>query len=328
MNYQALELHLEQDQVRPTFVHRQLPELAANQVSVKVAYSTINYKDALTLNPRSGVLRQYPQIPGIDAAGTVVASTSAAFAIGQKVLLTGFDFGISWPGGYAEYLTVPAAWLVPLPTLLTLAAAMWYGTAGFTAALSVQTLLQAQLPQNAPLLITGGTGGVGGWATAMLHQLGYTELTVVSRNSAAGDYLRQLGASHVISANELAAQQPKPLQKQKFAGAIDAVGGSLLAAILPQISYNGVVALSGNAGGNQLTTTTLPFILRNIQLQGIDSVAYPATKRRAIWQHLATDFQPANAALLQQNTVTFSQLPSALSHFIGTPHYGRTLVQF
>ncbi|MFD1317544.1 YhdH/YhfP family quinone oxidoreductase [Loigolactobacillus zhaoyuanensis] len=327
MKYQALELQLNDTQVTPTFVEQQLPELAADQVTVKVAYSDINYKDALTLNSRSGVLRQYPQIPGIDAAGTVVASKSTAFKVDQKVLLTGFDFGISWPGGYAEFITVPAAWLVPLPQELSLADAMWYGTAGFTAALSVRALLKYNLPLAAPILVTGATGGVGGWAMAILHQLGYYNLTAVSRNVAATDYLQTLGANNVITPAELADPRQRPLQKQKFVGVIDAVGGTLLTDILPQVSYSGIVALSGNAGGNKLAATTLPFILRGIRLQGIDSVSYPTAKRAAVWQQLATDFKPTQAQLLQQNTVEFKQLPNALATFLAEKHHGRTLVR-
>lgn len=326
MKYQALELQLNDTKVTPIFIEQQLPKLAADQVTVKVAYSDINYKDALTLNARSGVLRNYPQIPGIDAAGTVVASNSAAFKVDQKVLITGFDFGISAPGGYAEFITVPADWLVTLPEKLTPQEAMWYGTAGFTAALSVRALLKYDFSLDAPLMITGATGGVGGWATAILHQLGYRNLTAVSRNQAATDYLHQLGATMVITPDELADPRHKPLQKQKFSGVVDAVGGDLLAEILPQVSYSGIVALSGNAGGNKLATTTLPFILRGIRLQGIDSVSYPANKRDAVWQQLATDFKPANRELLQYKTIDFNQLPTTLANFLAEKHQGRTLV--
>ncbi len=326
MKYQALELQLNDTQVTPTFVEQELPQLAADQVTVKVAYSDINYKDALTLNSRSGVLRQYPQVPGVDAAGTVIASTSANFKVDQKVLLTGFDLGISWPGGYAEYITVPAKWLVALPENLSLQEAMWYGTAGFTAALSVRALLKYDFPLDAPLLVTGATGGVGGWATAFLHQLGYTDLTVVSRNPAASDYLHELGATNIVTPDELADARHKPLQKQKFVGVVDAVGGDLLAEILPQVSYSGIVALSGNAGGNKLATTTLPFILRGIRLQGIDSVSYPAAKRAAVWQQLATDFKPDNRALLHHAIIDFNELPTTLAEFLNKKHQGRTLV--
>ncbi|KRM92839.1 YhdH/YhfP family quinone oxidoreductase [Loigolactobacillus rennini] len=327
MKYRALELQLNAGKVTPTFITQEQPKLQTDQVTIKVAYSDINHKDFLALNPKSGVLRHYPQIPGIDAAGVVVASNQAHLPLGQKVLITGFDLGISWPGGYAEYITVPAKWVVKLPTNLSLAMAMQYGTAGFTAALSVQALLAQTLSKQTPLLITGATGGVGGWALAILKHLGYHHLTAVSRQAAATPYLTHLGAEQVITPDALKTIPAKPLQKQRFGGVIDAVGGDLLAAILPQVAYGGRIALSGNTGGNQLNTTTLPFILRHVQLIGIDSVYYPASQRQAVWQKLATSFKPTTTTLACTK-IDFQDLATTLPTFTTNKPTGRYLIRF
>lgn len=327
MKYRALALQLDDGKVTPTLITQEQPKLQPDQVTIKVAYSDINHKDFLALNPKSGVLKRYPQIPGIDAAGVVVASNDANLPLGQKVLVTGFDLGISWPGGYAEYITVPAKWVVKLPAELSLAQAMQYGTAGFTAALSVQALLAQPIPKQTPLLITGATGGVGGWALAILKQLGYHHLTAVSRQAAAKPYLTRLGAEEVVTPDDLKLVPVKPLQKQRFGGVIDAVGGSLLSSILPQVAYGGRITLSGNTGGNQLVTTTLPFILRHVQLIGIDSVYYPASQRQAVWQKLATTFKPETTALTSTK-INFQDLANVLPTFITNKQTGRYLIQF
>ncbi|ANK59945.1 YhdH/YhfP family quinone oxidoreductase [Loigolactobacillus backii] len=328
-DYQALELTQEADTIIPQFTTRTLQPLESGQVQIKVDYSSINFKDALTLNAKSGVLHHYPQIPGIDAAGVIVNSASTKLLPGTAVVVTGFGLGINHPGGFAEYITVPESWVVPLSNGLTTKQAMFFGTAGFTAALSILTLRQhsSMLNPQAPLLVTGTTGGVGGLALMMLHQLGYQDLTAVTRQPQQQSYLEQLGATQVINPAELINDQKRPLLKQQYTGVVDAVGGSLLNNLLPQISYTGAVALSGNAAGIQLAATTLPFILRGITLYGIDSVNVPIKQRPVIWQHLATDFWPTNLTDFKVRTVLFKDLGLFLPTYLQSPRQGRVIVK-
>lgn len=328
-NYQAFQLAATDNATTATWITQAQPEPQPGWALVQVAYSDINYKDALTTNPKSGVIHHYPQTPGIDAAGTILACPSGNFEPGTAVVLTGFDVGVKQAGGYAECLLVPEAWLQRLPTGLTLREAMIFGTAGFTAALSVQALLQNPLLQDKaqPILISGGTGGVGGFAIAILKKLGYQQLIASTRHlERARDYLKALGATDVIHLADLTTPPIKPLMKQQFSGYVDALGGSTLSAVLPQMNYGGVVALSGNAAGIKLSTTTLPFILRGIQLVGIDSVYYPAQRRTAIWQHLATDWRPAQLEQFVHSTITPQQLATTLADYLHQPKTGRILV--
>lgn len=328
-DYHALQLTAAGNQTTATWITQPQPTPQAGWTLIQVAYSDINYKDALTTDPRSGVIHHYPQTPGIDAAGTVLACPSGKFTPGTAVLLTGFDLGVKQAGGYAECLLVPDDWPQLLPTGITVREAMILGTAGFTAALSVQALLQNPLfkDKTQPILISGATGGVGGFALAILKQLGYQQLIACTRHpESAHDYLMALGATTVISLTTLTEQPLKPLMKQQFTGYIDALGGTILNAILPQIRYGGTVAISGNAAGIKLTTTTLPFILRGIQLIGIDSVYYPAAQRAQIWQHLATDWRPTHLEQFVNTTITRQQLATTLTDYLHQVKTGRILV--
>lgn len=328
-DYHAFQLTATDTQTSAAWITQPQPTPQPGWVLIQVAYSDINYKDALTTNPKSGVIHHYPQTPGIDAAGTVLACPSGKFKPGTAVLLTGFDVGVKQAGGYAECLLVPEDWPQSLPAGLTAREAMIFGTAGFTAALSVQALLQNPLLQDKtqPILISGGTGGVGGFAIAILKRLGYQQLIASTRQpETTGAYLKALGATSIVSLAELTEQPLKPLMKQQFAGYVDALGGTTLSAVLPQMCYGGVVAISGNAAGIKLNTTTLPFILRGIQLIGIDSVYYPAAQRTAIWQHLATDWRPADLEQFVNSTITPQQLATTLTDYLQQAKTGRILV--
>lgn len=304
-----------------------LEDLPAGEVVIKVAYSSVNYKDGLASIPNGKILRSYPFIPGIDLSGVVVSSTDDRFREGQEVLATGYGIGVSHFGGFSEYARIPAAWLVPLPEGLTLKEAMIYGTAGFTAALSIQALEDHGLsPDNGKVLVTGATGGVGGSAIAMLGAKGYS-VVASSGNTEATDYLKALGAEEVISREEVIGSSTKPLDKQLWQGAVDCVGGDTLAAILSKITYKGSVAASGLTGGTSLPTTVLPFILRGVNLLGIDSVECPADIREKVWSRMGSDLKPAQLENLVDREVSLQELPQALEAILQGKTKGRVLVR-
>ena len=269
-----------------------LPTVPGPSVTIAVEYSSVNFKDALAITPKGGVVREYPIVPGIDIAGTVVESTSADVAVGQRVVAHGYDIGTAQHGGYAEYARVPAEWVVPLSTLSTREAAA-IGTAGFTAAMSVLALRDAGVtPSDGPILVTGASGGVGTVSVDLLSAAGF-EVHASSGKEHAADLLTSLGAHAVIGRlPEDPEAKPRPLGRADWAGAVDCVGGKTLAHVLSTVRYGGAVAASGLTGGAQLSTTVLPFILRGVSLLGIDSVQLPIDKRRAIWQQLETELRP------------------------------------
>lgn len=262
-------------------------ELPPGDVIVDIHWSTLNYKDALAITGKGKIVRQFPMIPGIDFSGTVNHSTDPRFKIGQQVLLTGWGVGENHWGGLATQARVPANYLTAVPDNLSLRQAMIIGTAGFTAMLCVMALQDSGItPEHGDIIVTGASGGVGSTAIQLLSRLGYS-VTAVTGRAENSDYLYQLGAKNILSRNDFPAQ-PRPLNKQRWAGGVDTVGGHILAAILAETQYNGTVAACGLAGGIELSTTVMPFILRNIRLQGIDSVHYPAEKRAEVWQRLAS----------------------------------------
>lgn len=258
---------------------------------IEVHWSSVNYKDGLAASPTGKVARISPIVPGIDLAGVLV-DDAGDLAAGTPVLAHGYDIGVSRHGGFAEYARVPAEWLVPIPDGLPARDAMVVGTAGFTAAMSVIALEDHGVtPDLGPVLVTGATGGVGSTAVGMLARLGYEVVASTGKPEAAG-YLTSLGAASVIDRAELAQESKRPLESMVWAGAVDCVGGVTLANLLKKIQYGGSVAASGLTGGNGLPTTVLPFILRAVNLLGIDSVMTPIDRRRAVWQRLATDVRP------------------------------------
>lgn len=301
-----------------------LNDLPAGDVLIRVAYSDVNYKDALAAKENGGVIRSYPMTPGIDLAGEVIDSQSAAFAPGDQVLLTGFGLGVSHPGGYSQYQRVPAKWLIKRPDALAAKDSMIYGTAGFTAALAVQALEDLQLEKSAAILVTGASGGVGSVSIALLKKIGYTNIIALSRKKDA-QWLYDLGAHAIVTPAEVMPEKIKPLAKQQFSAVIDTVGGELIGALLPQIAYGGGAFLCGNAGGIKLETTVLPFILRGIRVVGIDSVNVAHDRRIALWEKLAGEWSVIDQ--LKTQAISLAQLPTTLEALLAGTHQGRTIVE-
>ncbi|WP_405152279.1 acryloyl-CoA reductase [Paenibacillus sp. FSL K6-0108] len=301
-------------------------QLPTGDVLIKVAYSSINYKDALATNSEGKIVKHYPFVPGIDLSGHVVSSVDSRFHQGQKVIVTGYELGVSHYGGLSEYACVPAEWVVPLPENLTLKEAMIYGTAGFTAALSIKRLEDnGVLPQNGKVLVTGATGGVGGVAVAIFNKKGY-DVTASTGKSQAADYLKLIGAREVITRDEVQTGN-KPLNKQLWQAAVDPVGGQQLASILSKIMYGGSVAVSGLTGGSNLPTTVLPFILRGVNLLGIDSVYCPQDERIHLWKEMAGEMKPTSLEMLIDREILLHEVPEALSAVLNSKTFGRILVR-
>lgn len=304
-----------------------LDELPTGEVLIKVVYSSVNYKDGLASIPEGKIVRSYPFIPGIDLSGYVVSSSDSRFQEGQQVLVTGYEVGVSHYGGFSEYARIPADWVVPLPEGMTLKEAMIYGTAGFTAALSIMRLEANGIsPDKGKVLVTGATGGVGGSAVAMLHKKGY-QIVAGTGNAEAANYLKSLGASDVITREDVMNNSGKPLNKQLWQAAVDSVGGNMLAAILSKIEYGGSVAASGLTGGTEVPTTVLPFILRGVSLLGIDSVYCSAETRAILWKRMAQDWKPEQLESLVDREVSLQELPEALSDILKSRTCGRILVR-
>lgn len=300
-----------------------LPE---GDVTVAVDYSTINYKDGLVLGGLGGLVRQYPHIPGIDFSGSVISSQSDAFKEGDQVVLTGWRVGEAHWGGYAEQARVKSEWLVPLPKGLTSRHAMAIGTAGMAAMLGVLALEDAGMDKNSgPVLVTGAAGGVGSIACALLAATGYEVDAVTGRESSA-EHLRSLGVANIIPRSEMEAPNGKPLNKEKWAGCVDSVGGAMLANILTQMKYGASVAAIGLAGGAALETTVIPFLLRGVNLLGIDSVMCPTDKRSRAWQRLATDL-PMDKLESMIKEVDLADVPALGPVILGGQIQGRTVVK-
>lgn len=304
-----------------------LEDLPAGDVVIKVAYSSVNYKDGLASIPNGKIVRSYPFVPGIDMAGTVVISNDSRFMEGDEVIATSYEIGVSHFGGYSEYARISGDWIVPLPEGLTLRESMVYGTAGFTAALSVHRLEENGLtPDKGKVLVTGATGGVGSVAVSMLAKRGYHVVASTGKESE-HDYLRKIGATEIIGRDEVTGEKIKPLDKQLWAAAVDPVGGKTLSAILTKLEYNGSVAVSGLTGGTDVAATVFPFILRGVNLLGIDSVYCPMETRKLLWQRMATDLKPEGLLETIQNEVILKELPQVLSSILKGENRGRTIVK-
>ena len=301
----------------------QLP--ADGDVTVAVEYSTVNYKDGLCVNGLGGLVRNFPHVPGIDFAGTVETSSDARYKAGDKVVLTGWRVGEAWWGGYAQRAKVKADWLVPLPAGLTTRQAMAVGTAGFTSMLSVMALeAQGMKPGQGEILVTGAAGGVGSVATAILAKLGY-EVAAVTGRPEQSDYLKSLGANNIVARGDIDTPSGKPLEKEQWAGCVDAVGGAMLANVLTQMNYGASVAAVGLAGGNKLDTTVIPFLLRGVNLLGIDSVMQPYENRNVAWQRIASDL-PMDKLDAMVQSATLADLPSLGRDILRGQIKGRVVV--
>jgi len=304
---------------------RTLRPLLAGEVLVRVEWSSLNYKDALSAHGNKGVTRAYPHVPGIDAVGTVVTSEHEDFTPGAKVVVTGYDLGMNTSGGFAQFIQVPAQWLVPLPAGLTARESMIYGTAGLTSALCVEKLLNNGLrPDQGMVLVTGATGGVGSIAVALLSQLGF-EVAACTGKPAMSEYLCSLGASAVLARSELAESSPRPLLKERWAAAIDVSGGELLWNILRSLRYGGSVASCGLVGSPIFGATVYPFILRNVNLLGVDSVNVSHELRCSLWQKLAGEWRIPQLNRISK-TIDFNQLHGELKVMMLGDSVGRTVL--
>jgi acrylyl-CoA reductase (NADPH) len=306
-------------------VKRSVNDLPPGELLLRVHYSSLNYKDALSATGRPGVTKIYPHTPGIDAAGVVEEDASGRFRPGEEVIVTGYDLGMNTAGGFGQYVRVPAAWGVPLPSGLSLRESMVFGTAGFTAGLSVYRLAAAGVaPDAGEILVTGATGGVGSIAVGILAKAGYRVVAATGKASEA-NYLRDLGASEVIDRQAVVEGAERPLLKERWAGAVDVVGGATLAAVLKATRYGGVVTCCGLVGAPDLPVNVFPFILRGVSLLGIDSVQCPVGPRREVWQRLAGSWKPAK---LEETVteVTLQTLEPAIATILAGQMRGRTLV--
>lgn len=289
--FRAFRIVNQDGKISGSVVDAALDELSAGDVVIKASYSSVNYKDALAATGTGKILRRFPLIGGIDVAGVVASSSDSRFREGDQVLVTGYDLGVAQDGGYAGYVRVPAEWVVRLPESLTPFESMALGTAGFTAGLSVVRLERNGLrPARGSVVVTGSTGGVGSIAVAALARLGY-HVTAITGKDDARDYLQQLGACEVLTRATLE-MGTRPLEKAQWAGAVDAVGGEMLAWLTRTTDSWGGIASTGLTGGFELHTTVMPFILRGVSLIGIDSVACPMETRSEVWRRLATDMKP------------------------------------
>jgi len=301
-------------------------DLPPGDVLIKVTYSSLNYKDALACQAHPGVVRKLPHVPGIDAAGEVVESSSADFQPGDEVLVTGYDMGTTHWGGYAEYLRVPAEWVVAMPPGMTTEVAMRYGTAGFTAAQCVAAIQHhGILPEDGEVAVTGASGGVGSLSVAILAKLGYRVSAITGKPSQT-DMLQQLGASQILPREEASDTSEKPLLPTRWAAAIDTVGGSTLSTLLRSTTHRGCVAACGLAASPTLPLTVYPFILRGVTLAGIDSGQCPLESRVQIWQRLATDWHIEGLEKIVKK-ILLAEIPAVAAEMLAGKTFGRTLVQ-
>ncbi|MDD7263097.1 MAG: YhdH/YhfP family quinone oxidoreductase [Fusobacterium mortiferum] len=305
-------------------------DLSIGEVIIKVEYSSVNFKDMLAVRTKGGVIRNYPMIPGIDLAGEVVNSKDSRFQIGNKVLVTGFQVGMSHTGGYSEYARIPGDWIVNMPKGLETKDVMAIGTAGFTAAISILALeKQGMKLENQPnILVTGASGGVGSVATQILLKSGYKNIFALSKDkNIDGEFLKGLGAQEVYNLEDISPEEEKnkPLGKQKFHFILDTVGGLVASRLLPNIYYGGSMSMCGNAAGIKFETTVLPFILRGVSILGIDSVNYPIEKRDEVWNKLANEWNIIDKLPIKE--VELEKISEVFKGIQEGTHQGRTIVK-
>lgn len=317
----------EDKQFLRTIGQRALHELPPGEVLIRVCYTSLNYKDALSASGNKGVTRKYPHTPGIDAAGQVAESGDTAFKPGDAVLVTGFDLGMNTSGGFAEYIRVPAAWVVPLPANMSLREAMIYGTAGFTAALSCYRLIgNGVLPAQGPVLVTGATGGVGSIAVALLAKSGYTVTAVTTKGNEIA-YLQEIGATEILSAAQADDQSGRPLLKPRWAGVVDTVGGNILSTAIKTTRPHGTVTCCGNVTSAELHTSIYPFILNGISLIGIDSATCPSPLRTQVWHKLAGEWQLAHLERITTELPGLEALEDRIQLILQGKSKGRVIVK-
>lgn len=299
-------------------------KLPAGEVLIRVHYSSVNYKDALSATGNKGITKSYPHTPGIDAVGEVVNSINNQFKIGDEVIVTGYDLGMNTSGGFGQYISVPAQWVVKLPECLSMKESMIIGTAGFTAGISVLRLIDLVKPTDGKIIVTGATGGVGSVAISLLSKLGY-QIVAVSGKEPEHAFLKSLGANEIISRSDFENVDKRPLLSSKFAGGIDTVGGSILENILKSLQPLGAVTTCGSVSSTQLNMTVFPFILRGITLIGISAQNYPDVLRQILWTKLANEFKPDNLLNLYTE-ITINELIETLSLILDGKLKGRTII--
>jgi len=303
---------------------RQIEDLPPGEVLIRVRYSSLNFKDALSASGNKGVTRAYPHTPGIDAAGVVEQSSASELAVGDEVIVTGYDLGMNTAGGFGQYIRVPAGWVLKRPEGLGMRESMILGTAGLTAALCIDKLEQSGLqPDQGPVLVTGATGGVGSIAVAMLAGLGY-EVAAATGKASQAEFLKGLGARQIVERSELEAGTAKPLLKERWAGAVDTVGGDILFNVVKSLRYGASVACCGLTAGVGFQASVLPFILRNVNLLGVDSVEQPLVVKASMWDRLSLQWKTDLTALAQD--VTLDQLPAQIERILAGGMVGRVVV--
>ena len=298
--------------------------LAVGELLIQVHYSSINYKDALSIIGNKGITKQYPHTPGIDAAGVVVHSQLENFKVGDKVIVTGYDLGMNTAGGFGQYIRVPAEWVVKLPKGLTLKEAMIIGTAGFTAGISVSRLVELVKPTDGKVIVSGATGGVGSVALSLLSKLGYQTIAL-SGKEAECDFMKTLGAAEILPRSQFQEVDKRPILSSQYAGAIDTVGGPILENILKMLNPLGAVTTCGSVAATQLNLTVFPFILRGISLIGISAQNYPTALREGLWIKLATDWKPQHLLDLYTE-ITITEIAPTIDRILKGELKGRTIV--
>ena len=303
-----------------------IPKCGENEIVIKVTYSSLNYKDALSSVGNPGVTRNFPHITGIDVAGTVYESTSSIFKVGERVLVTGYDMGMNTNGGHAEFVKIPADWVARIPDAITDKEIMTFGTAGLTAALSVNELMDNGIrPESGSILVTGATNGIGSIAVSILSKIGFT-VVAISGKEEKTDYLKRIGASEVILRDTFNEEAKKPMMGEKYAGVVDTVGGEVLANALKYIKYDGVATCCGLTSSHELNTNVFPFILRGVRLIGIDSVECKLEKKQAAWEKIASKWKISTLNSIT-NEITLNEVKDAYSLLLAGKAVGRYVVR-
>jgi acrylyl-CoA reductase (NADPH) len=322
--FKALVLNQEDGKTISAVQDLQLGDLPEGEVLIKVDYSSLNYKDGLAITGKGKIIRDFPMVPGIDYVGTVEESSDQRYQAGDKVVLTGWGVGENHWGGYSEYAKAKADWLVPLPEQMDPVRTMQIGTAGLTAMLCVMALQEGGVtPESGPVIVSGAAGGVGSVAVSILAGLGY-EVTAITGRPETEDYLRSLGANNIVTREEMAAPA-RPLERQRWAGAVDTVGDTILARIIAETNYGGVVTACGLAASFKLPSTVMPFILRNVRLQGVDSVSCPFERRQEAWQRLQKQLPESALGEIAQ-VISLADLPEYADKITEGQVKGRVVV--
>ncbi|WP_268626274.1 oxidoreductase [Paenibacillus alvei] len=326
--FAALWINQQTDGTLDVSVQQCTPEqLSAGTVTIRTAYSGLNYKDALACSPTGNIVKSYPFIPGIDVSGVIIESEDERYSAGQRVLVTGYGLGVTHTGGLSEIVRVPGDWIVPLPDSLSLREAMIFGTAGLTAALAVERIERHGITTDkGPILVTGATGGVSSIAVSMLAQLGY-EVAASTGKAQYEELLRSLGAKQIVAREELLPERPRALDKQRWAGAIDVCGGAILASVLASLHYGGAVAATGMTAGGTLPASVFPFILRGTALYGIDSVFVPSTDRVRLWSRIAAEWKSFTHTPNWIHELQLTDVPGYLNQLLQGQSSGRAIVK-